>query len=166
MANNTKQPEPKWKGIDTSLEVLGFLALLALIFLPIIYYHQLPQTIPTHFDIYGKPDDFSSKQSLIALPVIGSFLYILLTAISIFIGKYNYPVKITPENAERQLRLAMRLVRIVKSLLVTVFCYIAFQTIQVARGNASGLGGYFVLISAGTFAVVLIFYFLFAYKKT
>lgn len=53
-----------------------------LVSLPFIYlayiYHQLPESVPTHFDIHGKADDFSEKSSLWL--IVG-----ILSATSLFI---------------------------------------------------------------------------------
>ncbi|PLS19407.1 hypothetical protein CVD28_03050 [Bacillus sp. M6-12] len=41
-------------------------------------YSALPESIPTHWNMKGVPDDFSSKQSIFVMAVIPAFLYWML----------------------------------------------------------------------------------------
>lgn len=61
-------------------------ALWVLIVLPYIYlatiWGKLPERVPTHFDIQGNPNDWSSRTSLLFIPAaLGIFMYILLLII-------------------------------------------------------------------------------------
>src|SRR5690349_17310884 len=61
-----------------------FLFLLSL--LPLLYlwtiWHQLPETVPTHFNIKGEADDWSSRASLILIPgLLGPVLYAIMLAV-------------------------------------------------------------------------------------
>ncbi len=62
--------------------------LLIILAIPFIYlaviWHQIPETVATHFDISGKADGFGDKSSLIliiALLMIPTYLILLLTPI-------------------------------------------------------------------------------------
>ncbi len=65
--------------------------------------------VPTHFDAAGRPDAFGSKGILllVLIPVV--------PGVALFAGlrnaphTFNYAVAITPENAERQYRIAREL---------------------------------------------------------
>ncbi|MEI6519793.1 MAG: DUF1648 domain-containing protein [bacterium] len=69
----------------------------------IIAYLLLPAIVPTHFGMNGEPDQHGSKNSLIITPII-------VLAVNIFfqfmakrpVDKFNYPVEITPANADAQ----------------------------------------------------------------
>lgn len=61
------------------------LVFLVLIALPYIYlasiYGDLPEQVPTHFNMQGEPDDWSNKSLLLALPAllcVGTYLLMLL----------------------------------------------------------------------------------------
>jgi uncharacterized membrane protein len=125
---------------DWLVELLGLAFLIIIIVLPLIYFRELPDKIPTHFNGAGHPDGYGSKATLFLFPGIGLFLYSLLTIISFFPHISNYPVKITPKNAEIQYRLANRLLRILKALMLMMFAYICFQTIKMAAGKSAGPG--------------------------
>lgn len=63
--------------------------LWALIILPYAYlatiWHKLPDRVPTHFNIEGNVDDWSSKTSLLFLPgALGLGIYFLMLVIPVF----------------------------------------------------------------------------------
>jgi len=94
---------------------------------------------------------------LLFLPLGGAFLYMLLTVVSRFPHTFNYPCKITQENAEVQYLLARYLLAFLKAEIIWVFVYIQWMTIQVALGKAAGLGlvflPVFLVLIFGTIAV-------------
>lgn len=143
---------------DWLLDFVAFAFLVILIAIPVINYGSLPETIPVHFNASGQPDGYGGRGTLWLLPAIGLFMYIMMTIIEQFPQIYNYPVEITEENAERQYRNAGRLIRTLKTVILLVFSYLSFKTIETATGKASGLGKaflpVFLLITFG----VVIFY--------
>jgi uncharacterized membrane protein len=144
--------------IDWVLEFIAFTFLLILIIIPFIYYSKLPEKIPVHFNIAGEPDKYGNKSSLWLLPLTGTIMYIGFTILEAFPQIYNYPVKITPENIVKQYRLATRLIRILKSVILIIFSYLSFQTINTASGATSGLDKSFLPISLLiTFGVIIIY---------
>lgn len=147
------------RSVDWLLEFFGLAFLLLLIILPAVYYGDLPGEIPTHFDGSGLPDGYGSKGTLLLFPVIGFVLYFLLTIISFFPHIFNFPVKITPQNAEIQYRLAIRLLRILKTLILVMFSFICYQTIKTAMGSSVGLGNVFLpVFLLITFGVIIMYF--------
>lgn len=51
-------------------EALAWLGVIASLAITIVRIPQLPDTIPTHFDINGTPNGWGSPASLLALPII------------------------------------------------------------------------------------------------
>jgi uncharacterized membrane protein len=129
---------------DWALELIGVAVLILLIALPFIYLPQLPERIPTHFNGAGIPDGFGSRNSIWILPATGIFMYLLLTVVSAFPQIYNFPVKITQENALVQYRLATRFIRILKTVILVLFLFLCYQTINTALGKSLGLGKAFL----------------------
>jgi len=87
---------------------------LLLVFLwisAIIMFNHLPAVIPTHFNFSGEVDSFGSKYTIFLLPLLGTILFIVLSILCKHPEKFNYLVKITPANAQKQYGLATRLVR-------------------------------------------------------
>lgn len=144
---------------DYVIEFLAISFLILLFAIPLFYFSQLPERIPIHFNFEGKPDGYGSRASLFILPVTGLFMYFLLTVLAIFPHVYNFPVTITAENAEVQYRLATRLMRILKTVILILFSFISWMSIRTAVGNASGIGKMFLPVFLFiTFGVMIIYF--------
>jgi uncharacterized membrane protein len=164
MRNNENEPRPRIKlklsSHDYVIEFLGIAFLVILIAIPLFYYNHLPEKIPVHFNSAGQPDGFGGKPSLYILPATGLFVYFLLTALSVFPHVYNFPVPITPENAEVQYRLATRLMRILKTVILLLFSFISWISVRTATGKADGLGKLFLPVFLFLiFGVIIIYLF-------
>ena len=160
MKNEPVRPRIKLKRttIDWVLEFAAFAFLVILITLPLMYLKTLLESIPVHFNAAGQPDDYGSRSSLWFLPLTGAFMYLMFTILEGFPQIYNYPVQITPENAVIQYRLATRLMRILKTVILLTFSIISFQTIKTATGGATGLGKAFLPVFLLLTFVPIIFY--------
>jgi uncharacterized membrane protein len=160
MENKNPQPRIKIKLTlpDWIIEFIAISFLIILIAIPLIYYNSLPDMIPVHFNAAGLPDGFGSKSTLWILPLTSVFLYLLLTVLEAFPHIYNFPVKITPGNAVIQYRLATRLIRILKTVLLILFSFISYKTIKTATGDTTGLGKAFLpVFLLITFGVIIIY---------
>lgn len=124
------------------------------------YWPRLPAVIPTHFGATGAPDATGPKSELIGLLLGNVGIYVLVSIISRFPQLYNYPARITEENAERQYRNARALMIWLKTEAVWTLFYIEWQTIQVALGRSSGMGALMapvvLVIVLGTCAFYLV----------
>ncbi|MCB0639042.1 MAG: DUF1648 domain-containing protein [Lewinella sp.] len=143
---------------DRLLDRLGWLALLVMIALPAYYFNALPEVIPRHFNLQGEPDGYGSKWMIWLLPAVGAAMFFGLRALYPYPHLYNYPVEISPENAERQYRGGVKLVRSLNTLVVMVFAYLTYGTIQAGLGNQWGLGNSFTLVFLGLLAILLGYY--------
>ncbi len=139
--------ELKWGITDWFYEIFGWILLIILWIYIMTQYSKLPQTIPTHFALDGEPDGFSSKEYIFLLPAIVSILYIVMTTLNRFPHWYNYLITITPLNAKQNYTTATRMVRFLKFIIVIMFCFICFQSIQVAFGKSGGLGRWFLPVT-------------------
>ncbi|RZS94838.1 DUF1648 domain-containing protein [Cecembia calidifontis] len=146
--------------LDKIMEGLGFLALVLLLVLPIYYYPELPDRIPRHYDASGQITAFGGKGMIWVMPILGLITYAGLFFLNKIPHLFNYPSTITPENAERQYRMATRLIRTLNVIIVVTFLYTTYATIQNAIGNQEGLGKefmpVFLIALFGTIAVYLI----------
>ena len=132
--------------IDWIVQSIGIIGIILLIGLPIFHYSSLPDIIPRHYGFNGKPDGFSGKGIIWTLPAIGLVMYAGMAILTKFPHIFNYLIEITSENAERQYKIATKLLRFLNTIIVCVFCYITYATIQTALGKQSGLGSYFTPI--------------------
>ncbi|MCG2612275.1 DUF1648 domain-containing protein [Flavobacterium sp. SM15] len=147
------------KPFDKIVEALGWAALIGIWILTLSNYTELPQTIPTHFDGSGQADGYGSKMNLLALPLISSVIFIVLTALSFFPHLHNYPAGITQENAEKQYQTSTRMFRFLKLIILIIFGLIVYMTLKTINGTADGLGTWFLPLVLGLIFIP-IFYFL------
>ncbi len=129
------EPSP----LDKRLEDASLILLIVFWLVVIQQFLVLPDIIPTHFNAAGIPDDYNSKASLFLLPVIATALYILLTLINRNPHQFNYPLKITPENARWQYTLATRLIRMIKIAIVLTMFLVLLLIVLSANGDTKGL---------------------------
>ncbi|MCX6282285.1 MAG: DUF1648 domain-containing protein [Bacteroidetes bacterium] len=140
---------PEKEPLDFLLEIASLITVVAMVVVTAWKYHGLPQQIPTHFNGSGLPDDYSSKGMIWLLPVIAVVIFTGISILNRFPFVFNFPVNITPENAERMYRHASRSIRILNLLLVITFFYLTWKSIAVAMGSAAGLGLWFLPVSVG-----------------
>ncbi|MFQ5628829.1 MAG: DUF1648 domain-containing protein [bacterium] len=141
-----KNPKIKIKltEFDWGVEIVGIIALVTMIVLPAVQYHSLPDLIPRHFDLSGQPDAFGSNAFIWILPVVGIFVFLLLSLLNLFPHVFNYLVPITPDNAAKQYLVATRMMRILKTLVLVMFCFIIYEMMNFAPGKSTGLGEFFL----------------------
>lgn len=147
--NDRPQINLSLSSFDKWIEVLGWLALLAIWILSIYQYFFLPDEIPIHFNLSGEPDNYGSKGFILSLPVIASLLFLGLTALNNYPHLFNYPSEITQENAEVQYRLATRLIRILKFSIVLIFLLLAVKVSLITNSDFVLLGPFLMPVILG-----------------
>ena len=103
----------------------------------------LQHVASSHFGLSGRPDAYSGKASLLALPIIAVVFTMFALALLPFPHVFNYPVQITPANAAQMYRFGRGVLLAVDLLMVGSFAYLSARTLQVAQGHAAGLPGWF-----------------------
>lgn len=157
---NEKRPklEIKQEPFDRQLDLLALVGVILLILLPIYFYNQLPETIPSHYGPNGEPDGFSSKATLWIVPIMGGLMFLGLSWLKKYPHKYNYPQPVTEENAESMYRNGTRLIRSMNAIITCVFAYMTYSTIQTALGRQNGLGASFTPIFSFLFLGSIAYY--------
>ena len=125
----------------------------------------LPDKVPTHFNFAGTADQWGSKYSLLLLVGVTFVLYVGLSILSRFPHIYNYAFAITEENRQRQYLLARQMVTALKAELISVFVFITWLTINMARGNAGDLTGWFTPVFLVVVFGTVIIYLVKAYRS-
>lgn len=98
---------------------------------------RLPDRVPTHFDITGRPNAWGSPGILWILPVVGFGLYLLMTALaSIQFRTFNLPVRVTEVNLPFIQQKTREMVALIKMEILCLFVYIQSGIIQGARVGA------------------------------
>lgn len=103
------------------------------------YYFDLPDQIPSHFNMQGQVDGYSGKAILYLMPSITTFIFTLFTLLTLIPKRYNYAVQITIENAKTQYKYARVFIRSLRLLVETLLSYILWAMITSAREGRSVL---------------------------
>ena len=121
-------------------KTIEVLALIVLGYLAWITYwalngpNRLPDRVPTHFDISGRPNAWGSPGMLWILPLVGSGLYVLFTGLaSIRFRRYNLPVRVTEANLPFIQQKTSEMVAWIKLEVLSLFVYIQSAIIHSAR---------------------------------
>ena len=137
-------------------ELLSWAMVVTLFILPAIYYADLPDQIPSHFNAKGEPDAYSKKTFIWVLPILGLALFLFLNFLSHMKNlKVNTPRQLSPEQEEEQRLIGRKMLHALKLAISIMFVYIMYHTIQTAQGQVSGLSKYFIWVTvAGLFSVI------------
>ncbi len=149
---------------DKVFELLGWLSIVAVWILTIKNYNNLPEIIPIHFNGSGQADGFGGKATILTLPIVSTILFIGMTVLNKFPHLFNHSTNTTKENKLRLYTNATRLIRYLKLILVIIFGFIVFKTIQNVNGEADGLGIWFTPITLGMILIPVIYFVVRAYK--
>lgn len=130
--------------------ICSAMGLAVLLLIPILYMDQLPEQIPMHYGADGMPDRYGGKSGLWTLPVIGAVLFVIVSGLGLYTPRLPHdPKKSSKEQHQFQMDLSVHLIGIINVIVTWVFAYIAYQTVQVAMGSATGLGQAFLPIVLG-----------------
>jgi uncharacterized membrane protein len=150
---------------DWFLEGIAAAGMILLLLLPAVYYTELPDTIPQHFNARGEADGFGPKTTLWLLPILGVALYTLLTILVRVPHTFNYSVQITSENAEQQYRMATQMIRVLKVLIVGLFAYLIQGIIRVATAQTTALDERMMWFFVGTILITVVGYTILSFRK-
>jgi uncharacterized membrane protein len=140
---------------DLIIEIAGLVAVLAIWILLLATYSRLPDVIPIHFNSLGQVDNFGEKSEIFMIPAIATVLFVGMTILSRFPHVFNYPVKITENNAFMQYRNAARMIRCLNLSIVLVFEYIVLHTVL---NTGKSIGIWFAPFSLALIFVPVIYF--------
>jgi uncharacterized membrane protein len=144
-------------GADALLEGLAVAGWLAGIATLLVTWPDLPDRLPMHFDVSGRPNRWGPRAKLFVLPTISLVLLVGLTVLSRFPHIYNYVVVITEQNAERQYRLAVHLIRFLSVLLQWMFAVILWDVVGASQGLPHSGIWLVPAFVAGTFVLLIVY---------
>ena len=143
--------------LEISLEIITFICIIFIYGITIVTYINAPDIIPTHFNAAGVIDGYGSKGSIIIIPIIVTGLYVMFALLGNYPQAYNYAVKITESNREKQYKMATIFIRILDLELVGIFTYIQLATLKIINAGEGNLSIAFLpitmLIVFGTIGV-------------
>src|SRR5690554_6665695 len=133
---------------ERALEVVCIIALAYTLLLPALRWDSIPATVPTHFDASGEVTTMGPRAALWLLVGITVLLYIGMSAIQRIPHMYNYPVRITEQNAAAQYRLGRLFMAAMKAWCVLLFAGIIHIILRAALGGP-GVGTGFLVFTFG-----------------
>lgn len=113
--------------ISTGLDAIALLGLVVSIAIAVYSWSSLPETIPIHFGINGRPDGWGNKLVFWIFPWLNLAIVVGFTFLRRYPHTFNYPVRITPENAEIQYAIAIDLLNWFKAEYAWLFVWIEWQ---------------------------------------
>lgn len=97
----------------------------------------LPDRIPVHFNARGVADGWGGKGALVAGPIIGAAVALLLAVVSRFPHRFNYIHPITEQNAQRHYTLAREMMALLRAVFALLGAVIAWVQVTSAQAGAS-----------------------------
>ncbi len=135
--------------LELLLEVAGLSGLLLLVGLVLRSWSSLPERIPHHFNFRGEVDAWGGRWVLILMAALAAAFFAGFKILARFPHLGNYPVPITPENAERQYRNVRSLLAWLRVEVVWLFVILTWTIIQMGMGSSSRLGWWFTPVFLG-----------------
>lgn len=142
------------QSLDLILELSTISVLLLTCGYAIFQYAHLPDTIPTHFNAAGEADSFGSKSSIFTIPAIGMAVYVLILIVNRYPHVHNYMVEITAENALKNYRVSMRILRFVNLFCIALMGYITYAIVRASSGETMTLGSWFLPLVIGSSIII------------
>ncbi|MDG5493119.1 DUF1648 domain-containing protein [Psychroserpens sp. SPM9] len=162
-----KSERPKikvpWEPLDIITDLISISLIVAMIAYTLLYFGELSDTIPTHFNASGEADGFNDKIYIWMLPLVGVFTFSLLFFLNTKPHIHNYMVPITEDNALKNYRFSTRVLRFTNLFVAIIFSVIQYIMVEKGRGNPIRLGGWFLPVVIG-FSILLPI-FIFVYNK-
>jgi len=125
---------------DKILEAIAVLLLLGIWVVAFILYNKAPDVIPTHINVYGKADRIGSKDTLLVLAGIASFVMALTGYRSFFPSRMSrFPVQITEQNMLIQYALIARYLRVLNILVGMLFITMLFNISEFFLSIGNGV---------------------------
>lgn len=160
-----KTGRPKIKvpleGLDIVLDILSATILILFITYTIISYSDLPETIPTHFNLKGEADGYGKKSMMWLLPALGIVMFFGLYIMNKYPHLHNYMVNITEDNALQNYRFSTRIVRFVNLFVMITFGVISYSIVETSKGHNNAIDNWFFPIVIGisiVLPIVIFFY--------
>lgn len=139
--------------IDITIEVLTFMLILSSVVLIGIFYSQLPDKIPIHFNWPAKDKNgFGTKDLLWASPIVFGIIATGIYKLYQYPWIFNYPTEIDNKNAEYSYHQVTAMLRLLNLLIGLLCMSITLMSVLDGLGIENGLDEYLMSL----FAILLV----------
>ncbi|MGE7767971.1 DUF1648 domain-containing protein [Peribacillus sp. NPDC096540] len=94
----------------------------------------LPDQVPIHFNAKGEASGWGGRAAIWFPPIVSIFLWSILTTLERVPDTFNFPIKVTEQNAERVYK------KWILKAEIIVFFYISWKSVHVTGGREVVLG--------------------------
>ncbi|MBM7607185.1 putative membrane protein [Lysinibacillus composti] len=136
---------PKTK-LEKVADWVGISLFLVAIFYIIIMWGNIPNEVPGHFNSKGEVDRWGTKFEILILPVIGAFLFVLLSLLEKAPHMHNYPKRLNESNVEQFYLASRKMLNMIKNICLLLFTFLTIQIVRVSLGEIYTLGVWFLPI--------------------
>lgn len=140
------------------LELLSLLIVIGMTLYTAMMWQGLPDQIATHFDAVGKADGYGSKWTLWWMVALMFLMYGTMFLAPKMKKFYNYPVKITKENEERQFELVSIFMRVIIFESILLLSFIQWSTVNNALDESENLNPIVMIVIIGLMVVSTVMY--------
>lgn len=114
---------------------IGWIMILMNFIIIGVFYTDLPDNIPAHFNYKGDVDGYGDKDSIWTLPIIMALTYALLAYIIKKVKPWNmnYPVKVTKHNATAVYKMSLQMLIYMNLLISLIATPTIVETILLAH---------------------------------
>lgn len=149
------------------LNWLDYTMLGLMFILPVLFWNQLPDKVPLHFNGRGEPGNYNPKYFVFMWGLFATGLYSFMRLMSMVSPEgYNFPFKITPKNKSTQYRLIQICIRVLATNLVVIMALTMSSTViwSVTEINYLETPNFFPTLLIVLLAGPLVWYLFQAFK--
>lgn len=139
-----------------NLLLLGWFIVVLNFIIVAIFYTELPNKIPSHFNFKGEIDGYGSKDSIWTFPVLTLIIYLFLNLVIKKVKPWNmnYPVSLSKRNAPELYKISLRMLVYLSLAISIMLTPILIEIITQAYGLIFSFN--FTIITAFIVAFVTI----------
>tara|TARA_R110000744_G_scaffold39836_9_gene90511 strand:+ start:1579 stop:2085 length:507 start_codon:yes stop_codon:yes gene_type:complete len=139
-----------------NLLLLGWFIVVLNFIIVAIFYTELPNKIPSHFNFKGEIDGYGSKDSIWTFPVLTLIIYLFLNLVIKKVKPWNmnYPVSLSKRNAPELYKISLQMLVYLSLAISIMLTPILIEIITQAYGLSFSFN--FTIITAFIVAFVTI----------
>lgn len=159
MATKEKRPERSYK-TDELTRVVRWVSWVPVAFaagLLVVSYPSLPDLVPTHFGLDGRPDAWGPKSDTVWLLAALTIPIVAIHVLSRYPRSFNYPTRVTDANAQRLYREGERMLVWLQFMVGWLLFSIILSFIDPAAGQVVmviAIAGLLVALAVGMMRLV------------
>ena len=140
--------------LEMAVEAGALIGIVANMLLFVYYWPKLPDVAAAGIGNTG----LSRSAMFSFVTLMPMVIYLGATVMGFFPRWYQYPVKITPENAAREYGLAANMLRVVKAEVVICMLIVEWVLINIGMGQDMTLSPPFMILFLGLLALTILFF--------